>query len=527
MTFIQRAASRKLALCAIATALLWWLSLQQLGLFALGWIALTPVLWACGEVLSPRARFFYGWRAGFLCFILHNWWLLPTITKSSVMIGVPPAGGALLGVLAVGLISTGHGLGVAILAAVWNPRARIFQRLPWLLPIIAALIWLAFDWARCQGELAHSWGALAYSQWRDAAFLQSASIIGQHGLSALCLWLAANLALWLRPEYSARATGLWRVPIAIIAILHFWGAWRIWNYDHTPREMMRVLLVQTNVSSLTQSGSESQFEQAERLTLEYSARGELPKPELFKPELVVWPETSAELTAGDIQFDLESNRFVPTRARHEARAAILARELGVPLLLGAQVSTFQSSGSQSSSFSTQRGSRNSGALSNRAVLFGADGSAQSRGKTHVVPFGERAPFGKWLPFLSQLAPEPPVVPETLIAPMELSASSNAKRARRVATAICFESCFVFPSRALKNQGAGVLFVLTNDEWFAGTNAPWEHAAMSTLRAVENGIPIAQAANGGYSFAIDGCGRFLAKSTFGEAQIIEAQMPLAR
>lgn len=503
MTLAPRFTSKKLSLCALATALLWWLSLQQTGLFALGWIALMPFLWACGELVSTSSRFFYGWRTGFLCFLLHNWWLLPTITKGSVMIGVPSTGGALLGVLAVGLIALGHGLGLALVASAWNPKARFFQTSPLLLPVAAALLWMAFDWARCQGDLAHSWGALAYSQWSDVPLLQSAFLIGQHGLSALCIWFAASLALWLRPEYSARFPNLWRLPIAVFALLHLWGAWRILDYDSLSHETMSVLLVQTNASSLTKAGSESQFEQAERLTLE----------NLWGvTDLIVWPETSAELTQTVSSGTTSENTFAFTRARHELRAASLAQIQATPLLLGAQVNGVSEDDTPAQL----------AAITNRAVLFLPDGTVQSRAKTHVVPFGERAPFSSALPFLNQLAPEPPVVPENFIEPLEIKSKD---RAISIGTAICFESCFISPSRPLRKQGARALFVLTNDEWFSGTNAPWEHAAMSAVRAAENGIAVAQSANGGYSFIIDGRGRFLARSEFGVAQIVRGEVPL--
>jgi apolipoprotein N-acyltransferase len=116
------------------------------------------------------------------------------------------------------------------------------------------------------------------------------------------------------------------------------------------------------------------------------------------------------------------------------------------------------------------------------------------------------------------------VPQKFTAPLEFAGKD---RPLRVATAICFESCFMRPTSELKKQGAGVLFVLTNDEWFTGTNAPWEHAAMSALRAAENGITVAQSANGGYSFVIDGRGRFLTISEFGRVQTLEEEVPLAQ
>jgi len=506
MISARRIFSDKLFPCAFATAFLWWLSLQQSGLFAFGWIALTPVLWACGDLVSPRARFFYGWRAGFLCFAWHNWWLLPTITKCSVVIGVPPVGGAFLGVFAIAAIAAGHGLGVAIVASVWNPRTRMVQCFPLLLPILVALLWLAFEWTRCQGELAHSWGALAYSQWRDLPLLQSAALIGQHGLSALCLWSAASAALWLQREYSARAPGLWRAPIAVFALLHLWGAWRIWEYDQTPKSAMKVLLVQTNVSSLAKNAGEgeSQFDQAERLTREYFARE-------GKIDLALWPETSASV-AGIRRGETETlGGFSDlNQTRHVSRAQKLASDIGAGILLGAQ--TYEFSQNQSAP-----------RLLNRALLFSPQNAQQSSGKMHVVPFGERAPFGavSALHWLRRFAPSPSVMPAQSVRTLQ---TKIGNREVSIGTLICFESCFRFPSRELKKHGAQILFVLTNDEWFGGTNAPWEHASMSAVRAAENGIALAQSANGGHSFVIDGRGRFLYRSDFGTMQAVAWDVP---
>ncbi len=64
-----------------------------------------------------------------------------------------------------------------------------------------------------------------------------------------------------------------------------------------------------------------------------------------------------------------------------------------------------------------------------------------------------------------------------------------------------------------------MFVLTNDEWFSGTEAPWQHAAMTAVRAVENRVPVVQAANGGYAVAVDAKGRFLAIGEYNRPQAI--------
>jgi apolipoprotein N-acyltransferase len=501
---LKTLSSRQRVFCVIATSILWWISLQHIGCFALGWIALAPLLYALSGMSSARSRFWLGWRAGVLCFALINWWILPAIIKGGAVINVSPPAAIFLGVLAVLLIGLIHGVGVALIALLWNPRAKWFKRAPLLLPLGAAASWWIFETVRATGVLAHSWGALGFSQWRDVALLQSANVIGQHGLSALCFWFAANLALWLRSEYSAHTPSLWRAPLAVFLVLHMWGAWRIWSYDQSaPSHGIKVLLVQTNISSLRKNrdGGESHFDQAERLTKEYFERGEI-------TDLIVWPETTAELFKAQSEGTTSSGGFDTAHREQARRAMLLARGARTPLLLGAQV------------YSHWQGFQWDGAteLSNQAVLFSPDGLQQSSSKMRVVPFGERAPYAEYLPFLKHLAPSPAVVPAETVAPLGSNQTS-------MGTLICFESCFPDPAKSLIARGAKVLFVLTNDEWCAGTTAPWEHAAMSTLRAVENDVPVAQCANGGHSFAVDARGRFLSLAPYGETGVLAARLPI--
>jgi apolipoprotein N-acyltransferase len=387
----------------------------------------------------------------------------------------------------VALIAVIHGFMVALAALVWSTRGNLVERAPWALPLLFALLWAVLDALRSQTPLAHSWGALAYTQWRDLPLWQIASLIGQHGLTFLCAWFAASLALWARRGNRI----LVGAPVVVFALLHVWGIGRLRNSsaeEQSAARKLRVLLVQTNVSSLrkNESGGENEpFREAYRMSREAALRDSAAGG---RYDVIVWPETTVDL-AGSGAGQLRALQG-------------LSHDLQASLLIGART------------FDARRD-----AFFNDALLVRPDGTLANSAKAWLVPFGERAPFGEYLPFLRRFAPRPEIAPGLTIEPLALDMST------RIGSIICFESCFSQPARRLRGQGAQAIFVLTNDEWFRGTNAPWEHAVMAALRAVENNVAVAQAANGGYSFAVDRHGRFMVKSSINTAQIIAVDLPL--
>lgn len=474
---------------ALTTAVLWWLAGQKWGWFALGWVALTPLLWAL-RGMDGRARFRFGWVAGVLCFATLNWWIAPTIARGSPMIGCPPVLGFGLGLFAVSFISLVHGAQVAIVAWLWNPQSTMMRPRPWLLPIVIAVAWGALDWLRGSGQMAHMWGAFAYTQWRDVALLQSASFLGQHGLSALCVWFAASLSLWNScpdaPKY------LWRAPVAVWVVLHGWGLWRIAALP-MPSRTLKVLLVQTDVPSLHKHavGSESPFNQAMRLTQEEMARDRF--------DLVLWPETTAQMLRGTNSQGQNTFNGLDAVMLHE-----MARQSGTRFLIGART----------------HGTNAAGEIIARNEAIFLDGRrVQNTAKQRTVPFGERAFFSEQLPFLKAFAPQPPIDPQR----GQVVRWSSPVGEIAAGVVICFESCFPNPATDRVREGARILMILTNDEWFAGTNAPWEHAAMATLRAVESDVPVVQVANGGYSFVVDRRGRFVTSNSREERDVVKTRL----
>ena len=73
--------------------------------------------------------------------------------------------------------------------------------------------------------------------------------------------------------------------------------------------------------------------------------------------------------------------------------------------------------------------------------------------------------------------------------------------------VCYESIFPNLARAQVANGAHLLVNITNDAWFGKTGG-YQHLSMAVLRAVENHVCLARAANTGISAFIDGAGRLL-------------------
>jgi apolipoprotein N-acyltransferase len=363
-----------------------------------------------------------------------------------------------------------------------------------------AALWMVLDILRCETPLAHSWGALAYTQWRDVALLQTVSVVGQHGLTFVCVWFAASLALWLRAAQAGQSSAiLWRAPLLVMIALHLWGMARIGRVagrNGEKPQTLRVLLVQT-----TTGNGRTSFLQAHDMTFRAA------RQEQF--DLIVWPETAFQVRRRKVLANAASTDLFEIGRDVEGlevrQLDELARLTRTPILTGADISI------------------EGGARSNQALVFEGAGRVASRVKNHLVPFGERAPWSETLTFLRALAPTPEMEAGSGTEPIVLR--NRVLDDVAIGTLICFESCFQQPSRGLRRNGARALFVLTNDDLFRGSEAPWQHAAMSAVRAVENGVPVAQSANGGYTFAVDRWGRFMVKSTFNVPQTVQASLVL--
>jgi len=221
-----------------------------------------------------------------------------------------------------------------------------------------------------------------------------------------------------------------------------------------------------------------------------------------EPDLVIWPETATPFYFG--------GRDAPNPALTDELRRFV-RSVGLPLLFGSP---------------TDEKKEGRHSLRNSAFLLDRSGETAARyHKIHLVPFGEYVPLKNSLLFfvkkIVQAGDDFQAGAEHTIMKVRLPAGDDVA----IGTVICYEIIFPDLVRRFVNEGAAVITTVTNDAWFGRTGAPYQHFSMAVLRAVENRVPVARAANTGISGFIDARGRILdASGIFTEAVLTRSLIP---
>jgi apolipoprotein N-acyltransferase len=158
---------------------------------------------------------------------------------------------------------------------------------------------------------------------------------------------------------------------------------------------------------------------------------------------------------------------------------------------------------------------------NSLYLFG-QGAPLTYDKFHLVPFGEYVPFARLLgrigisqltvgsgfsagdhPHVLQALPAPPVTP-----------------------LICYEVIFPHAVVDRAEPRPGWLVNVTDDSWFGPWAGPQQHFLIARVRAIEEGLPIARAANTGISAVIDPLGRVRTSLSLNKRGVVDAALPQA-
>ena len=403
--------------------------------------------------LKHRAAFWWSWRIGFVFFLGSMWWLIHV-----TLIGW---------IILCAYLAIYFGLFGWVVAALNSWGKGHVPRSPFPVPLLVPAVWVALEYARSHLLSGLGWNLLGYSQTAWIPLIQMADVTGVWGVSFVVVFVNSVLAMALSKEIVSRTRVRWVVAAAVcvIAVLGY-GAWRI---PHQAGRV-RVTVAQGNIPQEEKWDEAHQGEILKRYkTLTDAALA-------MKPDLIVWPETSVP---GYLGLDESVTQSMMA----------LADAVKVPLLVGAPMGRLVGAAWQ---------------MTNSAVLVDAEGSYSQRyDKLHLVPFGEFIPFESVAPWLRSILP-----PIGNFIPGHHVTMFAAPATPPFSVLICFEDVFPDLARRFVQRGAKMLVVITNDAWFGPTAAAYQHAQASAFRAVELRVPVARAANTGWSGCIDPAGRWI-------------------
>lgn len=252
---------------AAASGLMLAGAFAPLRLWALAWPALVPLFYAAARSRNSKTAALLGFTTGVFFYPLSLSWM-PNATGS-------------LGAALWGLFCLWTALQAALLRRLWDflGGKGAAGHLAWA--AMAGITWAGIEYFRSElWGLACPWLGLGYSQAGSPQILQTLSVWGLYGLSALIASTAAALALFARRS---------RVPAAVfvtfVLLSALWGGRRIADFNTEDGTPVKTALVQ-----------------AEAVPLDTLIRYSL-EPEAAAADLLVWPENSFMLDTGnDAQY---------------------------------------------------------------------------------------------------------------------------------------------------------------------------------------------------------------------------------
>ncbi len=447
---------------AALSGLLTALCFPKFNLFFLAWISLVPLLFAL-QMKSPSRSFRLGFVGGFVYYAILLYWIPYVPAHYGNM---PVSLSILIYLLLVVLMC----LSWAVFGYIYSAVHRFYPKTAF---VAAPFIWVSMEFILAYIFTGFPWGLLGYSQVKNLAFLQLASVTAVYGLSFGLVFLQSFFVF----SISTRRRSPFLFALGAVLLLHAVGFY-ILKTPRANQEKFRAAVIQGNVSSDIYWDRISPGEIgdlfARHLKLSRQAAAE-------NAGLIVWPEFSVPLCFSCpeplyVSFKEELFRFV--------------QQTGRTFLLG-----------------TNETAAEDGKINfyNTALCLHPDLSMSQYHKMHLVPFGEYTPYKKLFFFIQSVTH---AIGD--VTPGRGYVLHDYK-GMKFGSPICYEIIFPGLVRKFAKKGAQFLVTITNDGWYGRSASPHQHFLIAVFRAVENRRYLLRAATTGISGFVDPYGRVMSRS----------------
>jgi apolipoprotein N-acyltransferase len=342
------------------------------------------------------------------------------------------------------------------------------------------------------------WNLLGYALLGSLPMMQLASLFGVYALSLVAVLLFASPAAITAPDGSNLDGGkagmaFTAVLLLLLGIGYVWGERRLADAEQDSTGI-RLRIVQADIDQADKWRPENSAE----IFADYLDLTKSGSSGLAGINIVIWPETAVPFLLADSSVGLDAIRAaLPEGTSLVVGSARLTEERDANGRLGAT------------------------RIYNSLLAIDDQGRVvSSYDKMHLVPFGEYLPFQDFMESLGIMQ----------LTGVRGGFSSGAgprllsiPGAPPASPLICYE--IIFPDEVTESSARpGWLLNVTNDAWFGTSAGPYQHFHQAQVRAVEQGLPVARAANTGISALIDPYGRILAEINLGERGVIDADLP---
>jgi apolipoprotein N-acyltransferase len=446
-------------LLIVAGAVLLVVAYPPLHLFVPSFICLIPAVWLISvgaEDERPiRRHLVQGFWYGFISNGLVLYWMVFALWRFTRL--------SVLGYLATIAILAGYAAVIFALTGWIRRRTRVS------ILVVFPVLWTTAEWlVGHQGDIRFPWLGLGTSLTGFPMVVQIADVIGARGITLLLAIANTSLAVaWLARSDIRRSLTL-VVSVAVgILLAGSYGFMRMRTVALRP--VGTVAVIQPNV----------QFDEKNRRELQDSIFNETLRLSQstvagVNPDMVIWPESAVP------DYLFRNPHWEDSISAHTLAS-------GVPLLTGGLHVVWGDNREEYEYF-------------NSAFLFDVEGRSDRSPvyhKRYLVPIVERVPFlnPRWfnLKWFGGFG----IGDFGELYEVELG---------RFGVFICYESIFEDVTRRYRSRGADFVVNVTNDAWYGNTSAPYQHAAHLVMRAIENRVGIARAANSGISEFVDPLGR---------------------
>ncbi len=426
-----------------------------------------------------------GWWFGFGYFVAGLYWIGYAFLVDAKTFGwlLPVAVTALPAYLAIYTA-----LGFAIARALWT-------RGPIRILTLALTLTIA-EWLRGHLFTGFPWNAFGYTLTGPLVLAQASALLGLWGLTFLAVAIFASPATLADESTDTRRPALpFLLAIVMLAALAAYGATRLSLHPTEFVDGVRLRIMQPNLPQ-DEKFNYNAKQQVMNRYIALSSRATGPRSAgVGDATHLIWPESA----------------FPFFLAREPDALAQIADLLpaGTVLITGAVRAPDSASGA--------KGPR----AYNSVYAIDHDGSILAiYDKVHLVPFGEYLPFQDTLERLglTQLTK----LPGGFLAG-DRHRPLSIPQTPRFLPLVCYE--IIFPGAVPRGgERPEWLVNLTNDGWFGISSGPYQHLQQARVRAIEEGLPLARAANTGVSAVIDPLGRIIKSLPLGAEAVLDAQLP---